>query len=342
MTSNAAQQLATSVRFTLSVKSGPDAGRSYQLLPPKVTIGRDPGNNIPLKDPKVSRNHTVIEFKPDRIVASDVSSRDNMLINGKAEKESPLKDGDVLSIGETKLVFRIEITTSRPAHLQVASSFPQNLSLQRPSGPMGAPGNFEPRSPQAPPRVQHAGSGETAKKFRFYLIAAIVLGSFVYMVTSEEVEKKKDLGLRTSEEIEAEIRSTEERIEVISKQREFKSEEERKRYEEAQAHYLQGFRDFQKGGYSRAMRAFETARAIDPGHEMAKRYYTLAARQRDEFVARHMIEGRQYRDKNMFSRCVASIDIAIKVLGESSSQDLKIKEAKSLRDECEAMLKERF
>ena len=128
----------------------------------------------------------------------------------------------------------------------------------------------------------------------------------------------------------------------MSKNRQFKSEEERRRYEEAQAHYLMGFRDFQKGNYSRAMKSFETARAIDPNHEMAKRYYSLSARQRDEFVARHLLEGRRYKEKNMYTRCVSSLDKALKALGETSDQDLKVKEAKALRNECDALTKERF
>ncbi len=339
MTGNAARQFAVSARFTLSVESGPGSGRSYRLLPPKVTIGRDPGSDIPLKDPKISRNQAVIEFKPDRVLALDVSSRGNTLVNGDPARETPLKNGDVLTIGETRLLFRIE--TAPAPHPRPPSAAPLPARRQQASAGASRP---DPRfgAAPSPAAAKPRDKSEAAKKFRFYLIAAAVIGGFLYMINEGPKERKKDLGLRTSEEIEAEIRGSEERREVLSKKREFSSEDERRRYEEAQAHFLQGFRDFQKENYSRARRSFETARAIDPAHEMAKRYYTLATRQRDEFVARHMLEGKRYKDKNMFSRCVSSIDKALKSLGETSDQDLKIKEAKALRSECEALMKERF
>ncbi|MCM2282447.1 MAG: FHA domain-containing protein [Bdellovibrionaceae bacterium] len=344
--SNAAPQLGPSVRFTLTVKSGPDSGRSYQLLPPKVTIGRDPGNHIPLKDPRVSRNQMAVEFRPDRIVAIDLSSRRNVLINGKASPETPLKDGDLIAIGESELVFRIEVVAPRTAQLQMVSAPAPHqhhgeLQLERSHRPGGLGPHVDPRRSAPSPR-RSVKNSEGAKKFRFYLILIIVAAGVVYMLQGPSAPPKKEPGLRTSEEIEAEIRSSEERQVVLSKQREFKSEAERARYEEAQTHYMQGFRDFQKENYSRAMRSFETARAIDPGHEMAKRYYTLATRRRDEFVERHLIEGRRYKEKNMYSRCVAAIDKALKTLGEMSEQNLKVKEAKVLRDECEALMKARF
>ena len=58
----------TGFKFTISVRSGPDAGAVYQLLPPRVTIGRDPSsNNVVVNDPKVSRNAAIIEFSPQDI-----------------------------------------------------------------------------------------------------------------------------------------------------------------------------------------------------------------------------------------------------------------------------------
>lgn len=339
MASNAAPQIGPTVRFTLSVKSGPDSDRSYQLLPPKVTIGRDPGNNITLRDPKVSRHQMAIEFRQDRILAVDLSSRGHMAINGKTGNEIPLKDGDVIAIGETRLLFRIEMM--RPAPMMTEAYAPV---ARYPGDPMPAHSRSSHFSSHLNSNSSTSNSGRdaAAKKFRFYLIVGVVAALLIYLLQGPSAPPKKDPGLRTSEEIEAEIRSSEERQEVLSRQRNFKGEEDRKRYEEAQTHYLQGFRDYQKGNYSRAMRSFETARAIDPSHEMAKRYHTLAARQRDEFISRHMLEGRRYKEKHMFSRCVAAIDKALKTLGETSDQDLKVKEAKALRSECEALMKARF
>ncbi len=194
------------------------------------------------------------------------------------------------------------------------------------------------------PRQSHMKAAQAdTKKLRFYVIILVVGGVFAWLLMWSKPKGANDPGLRTSEQIAAEIKSSAERLEIISKQREFKSPEEKTRYEEANIHYLQGFRDFQKRSFSRAMRSFETARAIDPGHEMAKRYYQLAARKRDEFISQSLLEGRRYKEKNMHARCVSSLQSALKTLGDSvSEQDLREKEIKALLQECDALTKARF
>lgn len=173
----------------------------------------------------------------------------------------------------------------------------------------------------------------------FYLVVLGVGGLFTWLMTSETAVKK-ETGIRTSGQVETEIRDSEERQGLLSKKREFKSQEERTRFEEANGHYLQGFRDYQKGNFARALRSFETARAIDPNHEMATRYYQLSIRKRDELIARHLLDGRRYKEKNMYSRCVSSMNAALKNLGDvNTQQDLKAKEAETLRNECEALMK---
>ena len=91
------------------------------------------------------------------------------------------------------------------------------------------------------------------------------------------------------------------------------------------------------------MRSLETARAIDPGHERAKRYFQLSIRKRDEFIDRYIRQGRKYKEKNMYSRCVGSLDAALKALDDPANrQDVKIREAQALRKECDALAGERF
>ncbi len=208
---------------------------------------------------------------------------------------------------------------------------------------MQPPGAIDPQLYQQPRPSRSQVSQGDAKIVRFYIVILIVGGLLTWLLTSNTIKSDADPGLRTSEQIAAEIKSSEERLEVIAKQREFKTPEEKTRYEEANNHYLQGFRDFQKRNFSRAMRSFETARAIDPGHEMAKRYYQLAARKRDEFIAQSLHEGRRYKEKNMHARCVSSLQSALKTLGDSvSEQDLREKEIKALLQECDALAKARF
>ena len=50
----------TGFKFVLTVIDGPDVGATYQLLPPRATIGRGPDNTIVCDMDNVSRSHCKI------------------------------------------------------------------------------------------------------------------------------------------------------------------------------------------------------------------------------------------------------------------------------------------
>ncbi len=117
----------------------------------------------------------------------------------------------------------------------------------------------------------------------------------------------------------------------------YSSPEEKSKYQEANHHYLEGFRDFNKGQYSRAIRSFETALAIDPTHKLAGRYREYAMRSRQEFIAGELEMGKQYHEKQMYSRCSASLEkVLVEIRDES---DIRYKEAVSLKRICDSYVR---
>jgi predicted component of type VI protein secretion system len=81
--------------------------RSFSLDAPIVTIGRRSGNNIPLLDVEVSRQHARIDFVPPRYFVTDLGSTNGTRLNGRAVKgREALRDGDVIEIGRQQLRFR--------------------------------------------------------------------------------------------------------------------------------------------------------------------------------------------------------------------------------------------
>ena len=333
--SAALAQVMTSFRYTLTVKAGPDRGRSYQLLPPKVTIGRDNGNDIVLNDPKVSRTQATIEFHSNHISIIDHSSHGSLSINDLPVDNTHLSNGDVIQIGETVLVFRMDTMASPPA---IAGNLNRGLTPPAADPYKYKLGGAADPSAGRPSRRSSADNG----RLRFYIMVLFIGGLLAWLLMDSPKKDKPDTSLRSLEEIEAEIKGSEDRKQVFQRGRQFANESEKRRYEEAQSHYLQGFRDYQKGNYARAMKSFETARAIDPTHDLSKRYYTLAARARDEFVVRHILEGKKYKERLMYSRCISSLNMALKALGENAASDIKGKEAIAIRDECETLQEGRF
>lgn len=320
----------TGFKFMLVVRSGPDAGAAYQLLPPRVTIGRDPqSNNVFVNDPKVSRNAVVIEFSPEEISVVDISGKSKLMVNGHSGDRLSIKGGDVIRLGDSELAFVVE-ALQIPAQLPVAlvNNFNQMGGGADVSG--GAASKPRPSS-----RAKKSGG-----RLPFYLIVGALLAGAVYIGTSEQAKKKLDKGIRTTSEIEKEISETDARVAEAAKKRTFRTEEEKTRYEEAQRHYIEGFRDYQKGNFTRAMRSFETARAIDPEHVLARRYFRQAEKQRDEAITQQLLEGRRYREKNMFSRCSSALEKALVMM--PNKDDLKYKQAEATKKECNVLGDKRF
>ena len=71
-----------------------------------VSIGRDPGQNIFLNDPFISRHHARIENKNHgEYVLMDMSSRNGTFLNGNKIYKAVLKNNDRIKIGKTEFIF---------------------------------------------------------------------------------------------------------------------------------------------------------------------------------------------------------------------------------------------
>ncbi len=78
------------------------------LLGENVSIGRSPSNDIVLKEAKVSRQHAAINFINGQHIVVDLKSSNGIYVNGERAEESPLKDGDELTVGNSKFIYHIE------------------------------------------------------------------------------------------------------------------------------------------------------------------------------------------------------------------------------------------
>lgn len=86
--------------------------KSYRLQTHRpFTLGRDPGNDIILRDPKVSRHHAEIVFERGFFVLHDLSSANGTYVNGKRIRVAPLTHGARLRMGNTYGRFSEELPT---------------------------------------------------------------------------------------------------------------------------------------------------------------------------------------------------------------------------------------
>ncbi|MBI5033546.1 MAG: FHA domain-containing protein [Chloroflexi bacterium] len=76
------------------------------LVADAVTLGRDPGSDIFLDDPKVSRRHARIEQRSGLFILRDLGSANGTWLGERHIEERTLQGGDVIRIGEAHLVFK--------------------------------------------------------------------------------------------------------------------------------------------------------------------------------------------------------------------------------------------
>ena len=89
------------LRFTLTVGS-----REFVLGQGETVIGRDPGSQVCIDEPSVSRRHAIIATSHDRAVLRDLGSRNGTFVDGRrVEAPTPLEDGSVLGVGPIALLF---------------------------------------------------------------------------------------------------------------------------------------------------------------------------------------------------------------------------------------------
>ena len=93
---------------SLIVTNGKQEGSYYPLGRRTNVIGRDEALPIQILDNMVSRKHLQIRYDPGSSLyfAYDMKSRNGVYVNNhRIEDEAALKDGDVIMVGMTSILF---------------------------------------------------------------------------------------------------------------------------------------------------------------------------------------------------------------------------------------------
>lgn len=350
----------TALRFLVTVQAGPDQGQVFQLLPPQISIGRGADNSIPLSDGHCSRQHVVIDITDSGVLLRNVSGKQPVYVNDLLTTEALLQNGDIIRLGHSELYFVIEaledlfsppqadlvpITANNGelyphplatpealqhhpnAHSLNAYAQPQH-STQEHHFTQQAP----PFAPPPPPPVQTKKENKTA----FYAVVLVIVAVIAYVALSENKKSAHSRAtVNTDEKVLETVEALDKKVTELEKSQTYANEGERLRIEESKRYFLEGFRDFQKGQYRRAIQSFQAARALDPKNLLIYRYEMLATKSLDETAEFHLKQGAQYRDKNMYSRCSAAMAKVITIL--DNDKNPKSQEAKLVKKECDLL-----
>lgn len=103
----AVEPLPPAARLRLRVRRGLPADARFALQGTMVA-GRDPGCDIVLPDPRVSRRHVEIAAHDGTVDFRDLGSANGVRLNSQPRMGGTLDCGDVLRIGDTELVVEAE------------------------------------------------------------------------------------------------------------------------------------------------------------------------------------------------------------------------------------------
>jgi pSer/pThr/pTyr-binding forkhead associated (FHA) protein len=93
---------------TMLVMNGRHEGEWYTIGDKPMVFGRDESILAEIIDPRVSRRHLQVgrDAATGRYLATDLGSRNGTKVNGeRIDRPTPLKEGDVVQIGHTLMVF---------------------------------------------------------------------------------------------------------------------------------------------------------------------------------------------------------------------------------------------
>lgn len=90
-----------------TIPHGAMAGRTFPLRFTDITIGRALDNEIVLESNDVSRHHLRVEPAGTLLRLIDLGSTNGTRVNGRRVQEHLLRDGDLVELGSTPLLFRV-------------------------------------------------------------------------------------------------------------------------------------------------------------------------------------------------------------------------------------------
>jgi hypothetical protein len=311
-----------------------------------VTIGRGAENDIVLaNDPKVSRQHLEMRIQAGHLLVKNVSKKNFVLLDGAIVEEKVCEKGFKLQLGGTELEIEFEGQKEADKAASVLSLVTSNVVEPKSVTPAFSSQAVAPRRQNAPssasamrggPRHQQAqmrsmpNAGGNSR-VRFYVIVAIVIGAFLWLMSGSPAKKAKEQSLRSETDV---LRSIEESATAVKdlKQQQMNSGRYTMQYQLAEQNYVKGFRDYMQGQYARAMVSFQAALSFYPQHEMARKYLVLSERKFEESVDENMSLGRSYYKRQNWRLCQSAFANVMIMLKDPSKA--KYKEAKQIYDEC--------
>jgi pSer/pThr/pTyr-binding forkhead associated (FHA) protein len=238
------------------VVNGPDYGCVFVIHGTSATIGRGDESDVVILDLKASRLHAELKADPSGWIIKDRGSANGIIYNGQSVRQSPMRLGDTITIGETTLEF-----TTADAQTRMIMAPPRSFDQVIAEGKNRASvqGALLGTSGQS----QASGlKGLDASKIRTGLLSAAVLVGAYFTLGQEKSPSTQSQGgeksaFNSNSNSYANLASYLPQVEYNK---------------DAETMFKDGLREYLNGNYTRARIQFETVVQILPSHELANLY----------------------------------------------------------------------
>lgn len=112
----------------------------FPLTGDQLVIGRDPGCDVVLQGAGASRRHLQLRRGPEGWTLLDLGSANGTLVQGQRVQSHPLRHGDTIQLGDSRLVFEDASVTGAPPVSPMAPPPPAAPRCSR-CGASSAPGS---------------------------------------------------------------------------------------------------------------------------------------------------------------------------------------------------------
>ena len=144
--------------FRLVMSQGPQPGQMFSLEKDSTSLGRDPGNDITIDDPQVSRQHARIMRQGGLMVIEDLGSTNGTFVNGvRLTGSHTLASGDMIGLGDVVALtyYGVGITATETVVRQPAAAPPSPSYAPSPSAPQPPPPPAYTAASPSPPVEEH-------------------------------------------------------------------------------------------------------------------------------------------------------------------------------------------
>ena len=288
----------------LKILNGPHKGKQFRLLGDSILIGTGNDCDVILKNnKKCSHRHAVIKAVGESRTIETLNSENPVSVNKKSVTVHTLSPGDKITVGD--IIFQFENRALTPAN-----------------------------------RSQPAEGRKKGKKIppaRILSIGAVALILGIVLMPSEETKKENEsrLTVKTEKEIEDEVTALQKLTEEEREEKNLPPEEM-----EARVAFIKGFRDYRKGYYHRALKAFEHCVTLSRKYEICQSYVRQAQTQVNRMIQKKMLLGKNYKQNKQYSACKAAF-YSVEIMLRDKTGPI-YKEALENRKICELKTKNRL